>query len=95
MEGGGTAWLANKKAAPGPALYNSVSQGLSDATTKFLQLGDLQRIIGCASKRAHPPTHTHRHTNFFSAAFSALPSPARRIRQRTCLQPTSEGLPSP
>lgn len=81
-EGGwrGAAWLANKKAAPGPALYNSVSQGLSDATTKFLQLRDLLRIIGCASKRAHPPTHlpTHRHTSFFSAAFSALRFPARR-----------------
>lgn len=37
---------ANEKAASSPALYNSVSQRLSDAITKFLQLGDFQWTIG-------------------------------------------------
>lgn len=44
---------ANKKTAPSPALYNSVLQALSDAITKFLQLGESRRIIGCALRRAH------------------------------------------
>lgn len=50
---GGGVCRANKKTAPSPALYNSVLQALSDATTKFLQLGESRRIIGCAFRRAH------------------------------------------
>lgn len=54
FEGGGVA--ANQKAASGPALYNSVSQGLSDATTEFLQPGRLS-VDYRLRLRAHTPIH--------------------------------------
>ncbi len=37
---------ANEKAASSPELYNSVTQRLSGAITKFLQQGDFQWTIG-------------------------------------------------
>lgn len=54
---------ANGKAAFSTTLYNSVSQGLSDATTKFSQLGQFQWTIGFP-KPCVQIAHTH---HFFTA----------------------------
>lgn len=54
---------ANGKAASSPTLYNSLSQGLSDATTKFPQLGEFHWTIGFP-KPCVPRAHAH---HFFIA----------------------------
>lgn len=58
--GSGGGGVANQKAAPGPAVYNSVSQGLSDATTEFLQPGRLWEDYRLRLRaRTHTQTYTH------------------------------------
>lgn len=49
---------ANGKPASIPALYNSVSQGLSDATSKFLQFEEFQWIIDSPDAARPKSAHT-------------------------------------
>lgn len=71
----------------------TVSQGLSDATTEFLQPGRLSEdYIGCASERAHAYTHIHALVLLHCVSCSR----EERTRQVDfpCAQLRKEGLPS-